>query len=338
MRLTLTLEGLTYIVKICRNSQDLGFSEMMNWRRPATAKRWLLSLLLLSVTGLVCVSSSRAWAQESKKEALAGAAEAATQQEALGRESATAVEADLGMDSIFSRAWRGGFVVFTVLLTLIFMSIITWAIAIAKWINLRKVDELGQQFIKSFWDSRSLNDLNNRLGDFPYSPMREIFRSGYAELVRANQLREQTSSHSVAVNAAVENLTRSLNKAKGAERHRMERYLTVLAISASAAPFIGLFGTVWGIMGAFEGIARSGSTSLAAVAPGISEALIATAFGLAAAIPAAIGYNIAAAQLRGLSGAMDGFMADFLNIVERYLVSDRGKVTGASVQHSTEKS
>ena len=248
-----------------------------------------------------------------------------------------AVEADFGMDSIFSRAWRGGFVVFTVLLTLVLMSIATWAIAIAKWISLRKVDVVSKEFVKSFWDSRSLNDLHGRLRDFKYSPMREIFRTGYSELVRANQLRDQTTSLPVAVNAAVENLTRSLTKAKNLERNRLERYLTVLAISASAAPFIGLFGTVWGIMGAFEGIARSGSTSLAAVAPGISEALIATAFGLAAAIPAAIGYNIAASQLRSQSARMDGFISDFLNIVERYLVSDRSKAAGMTAQQSTEK-
>src|SRR5690606_6864777 len=106
------------------------------------------------------------------------------------------------------------------------------------------------------------------------------------ELVRGSQLRDQGGSNAaLAVKAAMENLNRALGKAKMFERRRMEKLLPVLAISASAAPFIGLFGTVWGIMGAFEGIARTGSASLAAVAPGISEALIATAFGLAAAIP-----------------------------------------------------
>ena len=99
--------------------------------------------------------------------------------------------------------------------------------------------------------------------------------------------------------------------------------MSLLAISASACPFIGLFGTVWGIMGAFEGIAKTGSASLAAVAPGISEALVSTAFGLAAAIPAVVGYNMFAARVRYLVGSIDGFTADFLNIVERYLVSDK---------------
>ena len=107
------------------------------------------------------------------------------------------------------------------------------------------------------------------------------------------------------------------------ERRRLEKFMPLLAISASACPFIGLFGTVWGIMGAFEGIAKSGSASLAAVAPGISEALVSTAFGLAAAIPAVVGYNMFAARVRYLVGSIEGFTADFLNIVERYLVSDK---------------
>ena len=108
--------------------------------------------------------------------------------------------------------------------------------------------------------------------------------------------------------------------------------MSVLAISASASPFIGLFGTVWGIMGAFEGIARTGSASLAAVAPGISEALIATAFGLAAAIPAVVGYNIFASRVRGVVANIDGFSADFLNIVERYLVTDKPRGPGGGGQ------
>ena len=136
-------------------------------------------------------------------------------------------------------------------------------------------------------------------------------------------LREQTSSLQLAVHAAIENMSRSLTKAKRAERKKLEAYLPFLAIIASASPFIGLFGTVWGIMGAFEGIAKSGNASLAAVAPGISEALIATAFGLAAAIPAVIGYNTANAKIRSLTASLDGFSMDFLNIVERYLVAEK---------------
>ena len=236
-----------------------------------------------------------------------------------------AQETELASDSIFARAWSGGVVVFVSLLSLVILSVLSWAVVIAKFVHLNKLTKCNDKFIKSFWESRSLNELNGRLSEHPYSPVKEVFRTGYSELVRGSQLREQAGSHELAFHAAVENLGRALNKARTFERKRMEKFLPILATVASAAPFIGLFGTVWGIMGAFEGIAQSGSASLAAVAPGISEALIATAFGLAAAIPAVIGFNMANARIRQISSFVDGFSADFINIVERYLVMDRSK-------------
>ncbi len=231
--------------------------------------------------------------------------------------------------SIFAQAWHSGIVVFTVLTILVFFSVMSWAILIWKLIVLRKNIRSSDSFIKSFWDSRSLNDLNSRLGDYAPSPAKEVFRTGYAELVRGSQLKESLPNSTLAINAAMENINRSLNKAKRVERKKLESFLPLLATIASAAPFIGLFGTVWGIMSSFEGIARSGSASLAAVAPGISEALIATAFGLAAAIPAVIAFNAANARIRTLAGSLDGFTMDFLNIVGRYLVSDR-KTSGST--------
>jgi biopolymer transport protein TolQ len=237
-------------------------------------------------------------------------------------ESATEV-VDFGSHSMLSQAWRSGLVVFTVLVVLIGFSVISWAIFIWKLVVLRKHTATSDAFIKNFWESRSLNDLNSRLGEYPYSPAKEIFRTGYAELVRGSQMKEHATQPQLAINAALDNLNRSLGKAKRMERKKLESYLSLLAIIASSAPFIGLFGTVWGIMGSFEGIARSGSASLAAVAPGISEALIATAFGLLAAIPAVIGFNAANARIRNLLGSLDGFCADFLNIVGRYLVSEK---------------
>lgn len=227
--------------------------------------------------------------------------------------------------SIIQRSVQAGPVVFFVLLLLMSLSMVTWAIVIAKWLYLRLMTKRCDAFSQKFWNSKSLNELNSGLGEHPYSPLREVFRTGFSELVRATQLREQSPTLDMAVGAAMDNLSRSLHKAKGQEKRKLENYLPVLAISASAAPFIGLFGTVWGIMNAFEGIAISGSANLSTVAPGISEALIATAFGLAAAIPAAIGYNIANNMIRGLLFAIEGFSADFMNIIERYLVSERSK-------------
>ena len=241
-----------------------------------------------------------------------------------------ATEVDIGQVSIFARAWESGAVVFAVLLSLVFFSVLSWALILGKFMYLRKMVNQSDFFLKNFWDSRSLNDLNSRLGEYPYSPVKEVFRAGYAELVRGSQMRDQASSSMLGIRAAMENLGRALDKARQVERKRLENYLPLLATIASAAPFIGLFGTVWGIMGAFEGIARTGSASLAAVAPGIAEALIATAFGLAAAIPAVMGYNLANAKIRGLMVFIDGFQADFLNIVERYLVSDKSKSSGST--------
>ncbi len=239
--------------------------------------------------------------------------------------------------SIFTRAISGGVIVFAVLLILVFLSVATWGIVGAKWVYLKNIHRVTEMFVKSFWESRSLNDLNNRLNDFSYSPAREVFRSGYAELVRASQIRDQSPSSELAFNAAMDNLNRSLGKAKQQEKMKLEKYMSLLAITASSSPFIGLFGTVWGIMGAFEGIAVSGSASLAAVAPGISEALIATAFGLAAAIPAAVGYNIFTYSIRHQLGGIDSFIADFLNIVERYLVSDKKNIGSQKLSEETSK-
>lgn len=243
----------------------------------------------------------------------------------------TVVETDLQTQSIFARAWDGGFVVFGVLIVLVSFSIGSWALIISKFLYLKRMSGFNDKFIKSFWESRSLNDLNGRLAEYPYSPAKEVFRTGYSELVRGSQLKDNAGGNLVGVKAAMDNLQRSLGKARTMEKKRLEKFLPILATIASSSPFIGLFGTVWGIMGAFEGIARTGSASLAAVAPGIAEALIATAFGLAAAIPAVMGYNLANAKIRGVCIYMDGFVSDFLNIVERYLVSDKTKsqVTGS---------
>lgn len=238
--------------------------------------------------------------------------------------------------TVIERGLQSGPVVFAVLALLIMMSILTWAILFAKWKYLRKIAKANEKFLTKFKDSRSLSELNSEVEGQPYSPMREVFRSGYGELLRNRHLRDHRNPE-LGIGAAMDNLKRTLHKVKILERRQLERYLTFLAISASSCPFIGLFGTVWGIMSAFEGIAQTGSTSLATVAPGISEALIATAFGLAAAIPAVIGYNIANQNIRGLLVGIDGFSADFLNIIERYFVAEKTKKGAMDVPQSHEE-
>ena len=226
-------------------------------------------------------------------------------------------------NGIISHLEQTGLVVLSVLIILVLASISTWSIFCAKWFALRRVEKQTIDFIDNFWESRSLNDLHKRLSDFSPSPTREIFRVGYAELVRTSQIKTAEQSSTLATTIAIDNISRSLHKTRIVERRGMERLIPLLAISASACPFIGLFGTVWGIMGAFEGIALTGDASLAAVAPGISEALVATAFGLAAAIPAAVGYNLLVNKIRGVLTSAESFSVDFLNIVERYLVSEK---------------
>lgn len=229
----------------------------------------------------------------------------------------------------------GGPIVMFVLVVLMLMSVATWAILFSKWIYLRKLEKRSTAFLRTFVESRSLKDLNNRLNDYASSPLKEVFKTAYAELLKNSHLKEQVTLPEIAIGAAMDNLKRTIHKTKLNERRQMERFLSFLAISASSCPFIGLFGTVWGIMSAFEGIAQSGSTSLATVAPGISEALIATAFGLAAAIPAVIAYNIASNKIRGIMGTIDIFSADFLNITERFFVSDRKQSTHAEQGRAT---
>lgn len=287
---------------------------------------WLcLVSLVLSAVGAASVASA---VSKGKEIRIAAAAQGRAGADTAPTDEVP-VEADIADYSILQRAWDGGIVVFSVLMILFAFSILGLAIILTKFFHLNKIAKASDRFVKSFWDSRSLNDLNSRLGEHSYSPVKEVFRSGYGELVRAGQLREQAASSQIAVTAAMDNLGRALNRARSFERKRMEKYLTFLATIASSSPFIGLFGTVWGIMNAFEGIARTGSASLAAVAPGISEALIATAAGLGAAIPAVMGYNMANSRIRGLVSSIDGFAADFLNIVERYLVTDKNRSQAA---------
>jgi len=147
----------------------------------------------------------------------------------------------------------------------------------------------------------------------------KVFQAGYLELQRL--IEKEKGKASGSGHDSIDNLERALGRASRNEMMRLERSLTFLATTGSTAPFIGLFGTVWGIMNAFQNIGAQGGASLATVAPGISEALIATAIGLAAAIPAVMGYNYYTHKIRGLRIQMENFASDFLNIVKRNFLS-----------------
>jgi biopolymer transport protein TolQ len=213
-----------------------------------------------------------------------------------------------------------GPVVQFVLYLLILFSVASWGIIVYKFRQLKRAKRESEQFIDVFWERRNLSSIHEASRDLKVCPVAQVFRSGYEELVRVSRSkRENVSGEALTTElGGVENVSRAMKRATSVEITKLEKYLTFLATTASAAPFIGLFGTVWGIMNAFRGLSVTHSSSIQAVAPGIAEALIATAVGLAAAIPALMAYNYFVQQIKVLSAEMDNFSHEFLNIAERH--------------------
>ncbi len=211
-----------------------------------------------------------------------------------------------------------GPVVKLVLLVLVYFSVVSWAIIFLKFRIIHRATRDSQRFLDFFWAKKRFDAIFHGLQDYANSPLTVLFREGYQELLKGQ--RRHDGDEEGGFNADLgtsENVARALRRATTQEIHRLEKFLTFLATTGSTAPFIGLFGTVWGIMAAFHGIGKTGSASLAVVAPGISEALVATAIGLVAAIPAVMGYNYFVSKVNVLTGEMDNFSQEFLNIVQR---------------------
>jgi len=202
-----------------------------------------------------------------------------------------------------------------VLLMLVVMSVWTWGIVIAKTRAMRRAKKESEEFEEIFWNSKNLAQISEVSKSLTESPIAQVFSAGHRELTAVLSSKSSQTEH-----GALENIERALRKARMEEVTRLETGTTMLATTASAAPFIGLFGTVWGIMNAFIGLSQVKSSSIQAVAPGISEALIATAIGLAAAIPAAVFYNFFMQQVRIMSRSMDTFSSEFLNIARRHFL------------------
>lgn len=204
------------------------------------------------------------------------------------------------------------------LLSLLGMSVVSWAIIVQKRQLFKSVEEANLPFEDKFWKAASLEDVNEHLSDYPDSNLAAVFKLGYLEL---RKLAESHLSHpaegEAPVLSGIDNLQRALRKAIDIELGRLESRLTFLATVGSVGPFVGLFGTVWGIMGSFQKIGATGSASLAVVAPGIAEALIATGVGLAAAIPATIAYNHFVNLIKRQELALNNFASDFLNLAKR---------------------
>ncbi len=217
----------------------------------------------------------------------------------------------------------GPMVKFVMLLLLAF-SIGSWYIIFKKLLLYKKVRQDSTSFLKRFWKSKNLSEAFRWAGKTPLSPEANIFIMGYNELQKLGKKPGSKGNNDETFEmrlAGMENLKRAIDKADSTERQRLACTLNFLATTGSATPFIGLFGTVWGIMSSFHGIGLLGSASLAVVAPGISEALIATATGLAVAIPAVIFFNHFSSQLNYFESDMERFSTDFLNLVERDLLA-----------------
>ncbi len=225
-------------------------------------------------------------------------------------------------ETIIDMVTGSGAVVQLVLLLLVAFSVASWAIIFTKRRQLRRAERESERFIDIFWDAKNLTAINTASLDLKASPVAQVFRSGYQELVRITRAkREAAPGDDMSTDlGGVENVERAMKRAALQETTKLEKSLTFLATTASAAPFVGLFGTVWGIMNAFRGLSVTQSSSIQAVAPGISEALIATAIGLAAAIPAVMAYNYFADRVRVLGAEMENFASEFLNIAERHFL------------------
>jgi len=212
-----------------------------------------------------------------------------------------------------------------VLGVLLLFSLISWIIIFAKYLRLAKITRQSDRFVAFFRKSKRFSEVNTVAGELGDSPLTTLFKAGYAELdaqIKAVRPEESpvTTMSLQAGKLLIKNISgveRALERAIGIEVTRLTANMTFLATTASACPFIGLFGTVWGIMQSFRAIGQSGSTSIAAVAPGISEALINTAAGLAAAIPAMIFYNYFMGKVRDQRAGMEDFALEFINLAER---------------------
>ena len=195
-----------------------------------------------------------------------------------------------------------------VLLLLLLLSIISWAIILTKWSLLRRARLQSGRFVRAFRKAQRLQDVAAVAEQFRPSPLVGVFEGGFEELKRQ-----------LASVGALRNLLavqRGMQSGASEEITRLERNMPWLAITAAVSPFVGLFGTVWGIIDAFQGLGTAGAATLRAVAPGISEALITTAAGLAAAIPAVIAYNLIGASIREFAARSDDFALEVLNAVE----------------------
>jgi biopolymer transport protein TolQ len=218
---------------------------------------------------------------------------------------------------VLKHVMLAGPIVKLVLLLLIGFSVVSWAIIFLKFRLFKGIERNQAGFARAFAEGKSMSALYEQAEKGEKSPLTEVFRAGYLELTRIQRERGEDGQGGRTSPFPVENVYRAMIKTTHEQVGGMEDLLPFLATTGSATPFIGLFGTVWGIMNAFSGIATTGNATLATVAPGIAEALVATAAGLAAAIPSVMGYNYFLTRIRTVHTRIDSFTAEFINFLER---------------------
>ena len=229
---------------------------------------------------------------------------------------------DLFASDIVQMVFHAGLMVKFVLLVLFFFSLASWTIIFMKVRLLKKFRDENEGFLELFSSSREISKVYLESKIFDFSPLAKIFRTGYAEFNRSKMLQGNPDENKIlqSQQPVIDNVQRAVRKVLSTQTSRLERGLTFLATTGNTSPFIGLFGTVWGIMTSFRSIGIKGSASLAVVAPGIAEALIATAAGLAAAIPAVVAFNYFNRRIRAFQIETGNFISDFMGLLERGLM------------------
>ena len=225
--------------------------------------------------------------------------------------------------------WNAGPVVKLVLLLLLGFSFVSWGIIFYKYRVIKKAFAESRTFLEIFWEGRSLDLIYEDVKGLTTSPLSNIFRAGYIELVKMKRIAGSGRGPMLGAPAPgplsssyIDDIVKKIRWTSAAEVNHLEKYVSFLATTGSTAPFIGLFGTVWGIMDAFRHIGIKGAASISVVAPGISEALVATAIGLFAAIPAVVGYNYFVNKIRIIVKEVEGFTDDYVSDLHKYFEKD----------------
>jgi len=219
--------------------------------------------------------------------------------------------------SLFSLFMRADYVVKTVIIILILSSVWSWTIIVSKIIRVKKLNMQSSEFEELFWSGNSLEDLYDTLQEGSEDPKVNVFCAGMEEWKKSKKKIRYTNPSTI--NSLKDRMTRSMQSCFSREVEDIEKNLTFLATAGSTAPFVGLFGTVWGIMNSFQSIAVAQNTNLAVVAPGIAEALFATALGLFVAIPSVVAFNKISSDINKISLSIEDFMNEFTTIFFRQL-------------------